>query len=495
MKRLLDLINNFDKSDLSSKEIFNAYKSIKIEIETACAFFEITSSELIELLNLLNSVSCNKFTGLDVFLNTEKKAVKINSPIKDIFVQKVLKTAQNTEYFHSIMLPVCNTGVPDTQSQSDSYAFPRSQDNYKMIMTPQGAVPIVFSVPVSGELVAHDYVTFSFCQSTFQTSLYHVGVEADEALTHAIETFLDPILYELFGFGLERKREKGMHFNSYGYDLQDDFGLVLYGHTNKRITVQINGTGCALARKGWQERLYNYLKKDVISPKIGRVDLCYDDFDGDFIPVELVDEWDKQCLFACHGMIPDVRHLGNWRRPTGAGRTFQVGSRNSGKVFRAYERGKKNGDSINPWVRGELELQAKNINIPLDILIHPTQYYAGAYPALAQLCEQLGDRVTPEKIDVVKRQSELNIAKAIEIIKIQFGKYIRQFRKVFDDSLLLDMVMSDKDVVPKRLKFTHACATHFHNLTQEIVRNNDAEYPLFEGVPLLNKPMYEDLVQ
>jgi phage replication initiation protein len=73
----------------------------------------------------------------------------------------VLNTAESTPFY--------NIGVADssysqdfsTQS-SESYAFPRNLDNYNLISTPQGVVPVLRAVPIDGSPCGLDWVTFSF---------------------------------------------------------------------------------------------------------------------------------------------------------------------------------------------------------------------------------------------------------------------------------------------------------------------------------------------
>ena len=66
-------------------------------------------------------------------------------------------------------------------------------------------------------------------------------------------------------------------------------GMVLYGNNNNRIRVQINGSGCALARKGWNEQLYKFLKTQAKNPKLNRVDIAFDDFESEFVSVQACD--------------------------------------------------------------------------------------------------------------------------------------------------------------------------------------------------------------
>jgi phage replication initiation protein len=67
----------------------------------------------------------------------------------------------------------------------------------------------------------------------------------------------------------------------------------------------------------------------------------------------------------------------------GRGRTFYVGARENGKLFRAYEKGKQLGNPDSPWVRHEVELHNVDRVIPWDVLWEPGRYVAGAYPYLA----------------------------------------------------------------------------------------------------------------
>ena len=284
MNNLMNLIFEFDNSSLSLVEIFDRQKFIFDEIHASTAFGYVALSDGQILKNMLDGIVKNKLSAFDQ--PQEKKAKVSETSIQEIFVQKIAKVAQNTQ----VSTPICNTGVADTQQTSESWAFPRHLDNYKLISTPQGVLPVLRCVPIENNVVGLDWVTFSFCQSTFGEKYVQLQPEqVDLSVGDAIETWLDQLLFEIFGFGIAKKRDKGMHFNRYGYDLQDNLGLVLYGHNNKRITVQINGTGCALARKGWNEQLYKWLKTEAKTPKLNRVDIAFDDFESEFVSVDLGD--------------------------------------------------------------------------------------------------------------------------------------------------------------------------------------------------------------
>lgn len=489
MNTLVSQIQEFDNSNLSLVEIFDYQKSIFDDIHAHSAFGDISLADGQTLKNMLDGIVKNKIAAFENSIVQPKQAN--NTSIQEIFVQKIANSAQNT----AESTPFYNIGVADTQTPSEPWAFPRHLENYKLISTPQGVVPALRAVPIANSIVGLDWVTFSFCQSTFGEKYVHLQPEqVQSSVGDAIETWLDQLLFEIFGFGIAQKREKGMHWNKFGYDLQDDLGIVLYGHNNKRITVQINGTGCALARKGWNEQLYKFLKCQAKSPKLNRVDIAFDDFESEFVSVDLADQWDNQDLFWCGGRNSEVNHLGDWKRINGKGRTLTIGNRSSSKFLRFYERGKKEGDSLSLWTRAELELKSSDRYLPLDVLLTPSTYFKGAYPALEALANRLNDFVAPEKCELVKKQANINVDKALEVLKHQFGKYIRQFRKFINDEDLLNLISSDKDVVPKRLNFSHAAVMAALRLNQPIQAATDDEFPLFVGVPLLNQNQYKEFI-
>lgn len=434
----------------------------------------------------------------------EKDKRRDDSCIKEMFVEKVFNHYQNTQEsplvaekistnngsstpFYNMGVTVEATGLKSARMDSLRYAFPRQLDNYQMISTPSGVVPVLRSVPVDDGLVGLDWVTFSFeCERLGEQLAYIETQDVEFGVGDAIETYLDTWLFEIFGFGIGQKRPKGMHFYSYGYDLQDNLGIVLYGHNTGRVSIQINGTGCALARNGWNERLFDFLET-CKKPKLNRVDLALDDFDAQYFNIDLVDEWDNQGGFWCGGCYPEINKLGDWKRINGKGRTFTVGNRTSGKYFRCYERGKKEGDIFSQWVRAEVEFKSTDRYIPLDILLNPTSYFKGAYPVLERLIDKMGDYQAPSKPEIIKKQSKINWDKAIEITKHQFGKYIRQFRKIYDDYDLLNILSSNDDVVPKRLNFSHLAVLHSVRNKQSIYDfQSPDELPLFVGVPMVH---------
>ena len=99
--------------------------------------------------------------------------------------------------------------------------------------------------------------------------------------------------------------------------------------------------------------------------------------------------------------------------------------------------------------------------------------------------------ISPQKTEVVKKQSKINWDKSIEIVKEQFGKYIRQYAKIIEPSELVQMLSSDKDEVPKRLEFSHKAVMQSIRIKQPISNTSD-DLPLFVGVPHLTSNPYKE---
>lgn len=113
------------------------------------------------------------------------------------------------------------------------------------------------------------------------------------------------------------------------------------------------------------------------------------------------------------------------------GRTCYVGKRGSDKMFRGYEKGLQlaaqhsalqvstiGGHPIRDIYRCEVELQAETRPIPWEVVPRRDQYFAGAYPFLA-------DVLPGVEADILMRRPErapqLDLAEALAQCKRQFG--------------------------------------------------------------------------
>lgn len=164
--------------------------------------------------------------------------------------------------------------------------------------------------------------------------------------------------------------------------------------------------------------------------------------------VEQADQWYDDGLFTSSGRAPSHEHRGNWRNPTGKGRSLYVGLRRNGKLCRVYEKGMEQGDESSPWVRFEVEVRNNKRVIPLDVLLDPSGYFVGAYPCL-RFFEKA---CAPQRIDVKRKSAEINVDASLRNIRASYGKYVGVLRPLLGDEAFLEAITNTSGEWPERLK-------------------------------------------
>jgi len=195
------------------------------------------------------------------------------------------------------------------------------------------------------------------------------------------------ICVQVFGFGVTAKRDRGANFYTSSYELGDGWGMVCHGGQRNTVLIMLSGEGCTAARPGWEGRLREWLA-GTETGKLTRVDLAFDDYSGERYSVDKALADYREGQFMTWGREPDCECRGNWEKPNGKGRTFNVGHRTNGKFSRIYEKGRQLGDKSSPWVRVEGELKAVDRIIPLDVLTDAGAYLAAMYPAFGWINER-----------------------------------------------------------------------------------------------------------
>lgn len=240
-------------------------------------------------------------------------------------------------------------------------------------------------------------------------------------------------LLRIMGFGLDVENPSGRNFYRRSFSLEHNAGFICIGGQNDTILVCINGTGCTYANIEWELALFDWLKK--LTAHITRIDLAHDVLEKSFLTVDLFDKIHSKGGFNKGGRNPEIEYRGNWKAPNGKGRTLYIGSRQSSKFCRIYEKGKQLGNPNSPWLRIEVEFKSRDIYIPLSVLLNPTDYFIAAYPCFFFIAENdFFDRFE------TREQNELlTFDRALEIVKKQYGRYLYFFRQCYqDDTLLLD---------------------------------------------------------
>lgn len=300
--------------------------------------------------------------------------------------------------------------------------------------------------PSSTQACIIDWCNFSVLEDTFFKTAGHILISDEEIIEEASLR-----LEEIFGFGITSNRDKKLNFYRNSWVLGEDMGFVCFGGQRETLMVVLNGQGCQSALPGWEKRLFDFLTKVAVRPVISRVDLAHDDIDGAYLSVDwAAKQWeDGGFSFKKGGRPCDIREVGNWRRPTGKGRTLTLGLRQSSKFCRFYERGKMYGDKTSLWCRCEIEFKNTNTVIKFDVLLNPTLFFSGAYPCISEFAQV----ATPQRMEVKAKAAQITVAESLAITKHQFGKYLRVFRGLFSDKELLDLIQHDDEgAFPKRLK-------------------------------------------
>lgn len=154
------------------------------------------------------------------------------------------------------------------------------------------------------------------------------------------------------------------------------------GHAQRgRGLLQLTGAQCRLVAS-WRD-LYVFARRS--GGRLTRVDLAVDDFSGGHSVDRAVQAY-RAGMFSRGGRPPSASVAGDWLNTSGRGRTFYVGNAAHGKVVRVYEKGRQLGEGApREWVRHEVQFGNRDRELPLDMLLRPARYFAGAAPYLATL--------------------------------------------------------------------------------------------------------------
>jgi len=148
-------------------------------------------------------------------------------------------------------------------------------DFVKIVLTQSGKIKLI---PMrrgwGGKSAFHDWMNFTFHESTLNRS--HGPMVSDDEFILAYSEKLEKI----FGYGITSVNPTGRHFYQKSYVLGDGFGLVCYGGQRNTMLTSLSGEGLAAAKPGWEKRLHDFLNDQAILPRITRVDVAHDDYEG-----------------------------------------------------------------------------------------------------------------------------------------------------------------------------------------------------------------------
>ena len=307
--------------------------------------------------------------------------------------------------------------------------------------------------PTNKQIAFIDWITVSFHVATINPKFVRTGQDDDEYMEMCRSAVMDlsPSLMSIFGkkYHITKQFQKGRNYYQYSFDIGEGLGFVCIGGQRGTVSVTLSANGLSMAQNGWEFQLFKFLE-NAQRGKITRIDLAHDDIKGEYLNVYELDKLESAGGFHCGGARSSVRHDGNWKYkdPNNQGLTLYVGNRTSGKMMRAYEKGKQLGEANSKWTRVEVEYKSADRNIPFDVLLNPSAYFMGAYPCF----ETLFQFETSEKIKTKKKTVEVTLDHSFEVIKKQFGKYFAYFKKVLPLEEVIERVRhDDENIIPSRL--------------------------------------------
>lgn len=211
----------------------------------------------------------------------------------------------------------------------------------------------------------------------------------------------------LFGF------QTGVKLRAYLGGSMVDVGALAFGGESQRgrWMLQLTGKGCGLV-VDWaalQELL------EGLEAKVTRCDLACDFLSGEYTVDDAV-RMHGEGGFTGSGRPPSTEVAGDWLDGL-RGRTLYIGKGTNGKMLRVYEKGIQLGDIGSPWVRYEVQLGARDREIPLEVLTEPTKYFAGCYPCLAAMVEEAA-----EKIPTTQTEAKVSLSHLLYHAKRCYGK-------------------------------------------------------------------------
>lgn len=226
-------------------------------------------------------------------------------------------------------------------------------------------------------------------------------------------------------------------------------GEAVRGWTMTSVT----GDGCAWV--GDWSKTMDACTSELVSFGLKRVDIALDRFDGShWHEVDAAWAAGEFCPPG-GGRKPKAKPIDS-RRPED-GRTYYVGSRESAKFYRGYEKGMQilgpqiiSAMASNPeaqiedllfankvrvvtdddgaktlecfelrdWWRDEVEFKPVNQPLPLDLVENRDQYFSGSFPYLAGVLPT----VDPQPLITRReRMPQFELSKALEVVRLQYG--------------------------------------------------------------------------
>lgn len=263
------------------------------------------------------------------------------------------------------------------------------------------------------------------CPDLKQQKVDDYQAEMRDVLYRRCHQFLSQIM----NLHLSSARDKGLYGYTDSCKILDstrrvELGHIGFGGNNDTIHIQISGEGCKHVFDSVSPFvLHFWLSKVLFVTRLSRVDLAFDDFDGNFDTSYAERAYNDDAFKNPRGGKTPVIDI---RRPmTGTkimGDTVYVGTRKSPVFWRIYDKALQQGIHDKTWYRNEVELK----KVTVDVLQNPALSFAGLNRFSSSLNIEHGTTTYTNK-----KRAALDLASKLRWVKQQCGRTLADVAELF----------------------------------------------------------------
>ncbi|WP_335914966.1 replication initiation factor domain-containing protein [Shewanella algae] len=241
-----------------------------------------------------------------------------------------------------------------------------------------------------------------------------------KAVQHGrLEQFINRVL----GFRIGSPRAIGRFFYTHSCELFDRkmktvVGFIAFGGNNDTVYIQISGKGCKFLFSHIDRlRLHHWLSFLGVT-HLTRLDLCYDDFDGNYSCDHAVLAYDDDGFKRFSGgRNPSIEVCTKRYNKEIEGQIVKIGSRSSAVYWRIYDKGKEQGVK-DIWYRSEVELK----QVHIDTLLNPAKYFASICPYASSI--NLDEDKAKNLVFKAKKVASIELYSGLRWLRRQCGRAI-----------------------------------------------------------------------
>lgn len=195
-----------------------------------------------------------------------------------------------------------------------------------------------------------------------------------------------------------------------------------------KVCISLTGQGCQWV-SNW--RYVHQIATDL-EARITRLDIAVDDLTGEIFDIHHFKNLHAEGAFMLNGRPPTASFVDDLGSNKGC--SLYIGQKGH-KQLNVYEKGKQLGDPDSGHTRCELRLYAKRLDLPLDALINPGKYFAGAYPLLAAFV--LGEA---ERLQVKERMVNASVKAMVRFLRNQAGNTLNLVMDALGEEACIELM-------------------------------------------------------